>query len=300
MRTRKSLVPCLLVMLALAVVLPLRGQSAGTNATELHPLWKVQGRTNTVYLLGSIHLLKKEDYPLARPIEAAFEASSVVAFETDMEEMQKPQTQFRLLSKAGLPDGKTLKDFLSAAVYAEFRKKVEDAGLMMLMFEHMQPAMAALTLEVLELQRLGLDPDYGVDKYFFERARKEGRKLVALETVDFQISLITDFTKEEGEMLVKTTLEEIENTKKLFGEMQAAWRTGDAVKLEKLLNEVEEQAPVIFRRLVTDRNRRWVPKIEELLTGGRNAIVIVGAGHLVGSEGVVELLRKKGLKVTQL
>ena len=87
--------------------------------------------------------------------------------------------------------------------------------------------------------------------------------------------------------------------KKEFRDLMKAWRTGDSDKLEKMLNEASREAPAVFKRLVTDRNQRWAPKIEEWSRGNQNVIVVVGAGHLVGSEGVVELLRKKGLKVTQ-
>ena len=110
---------------------------------------------------------------------------------------------------------------------------------------------------------------------------------------------VTDFTKEEGELLMKTTLQEIDTTTKDLAEMLRAWQTGDADKLEQLLNDASRKAPAIFKRLVGDRNRQWVPKIEEWLRGGNNAVVIVGAAHLVGKDGVVELLRKKGYKVTQ-
>jgi len=123
---------------------------------------------------------------------------------------------------------------------------------------------------------------------------------VPLETVDFQIGLLTMFTKEESEFLVKSTLQEIETTSKEFKAITAAWKTGDASSLAKLLNEGAEKFPVIFKRLITNRNQDWVPKIQTLLNGGKNAVVIVGAGHLVGTEGVVELLKKKGFKVTQL
>jgi uncharacterized protein YbaP (TraB family) len=138
-----------------------------------------------------------------------------------------------------------------------------------------------------------------LDKHFHDKATEESKKIVPLETVDFQISLVTDFTKEEGELLMKSTLKDLATLEKDLGDMFKAWETGDADKLNKFLNEAMQEAPVIFKRLVTDRNRNWLPKIEELAKGKENAIVIVGAGHLVGPEGVVELLKKKGLKVTQ-
>jgi uncharacterized protein YbaP (TraB family) len=111
---------------------------------------------------------------------------------------------------------------------------------------------------------------------------------------------VTEFTKEEGELLVKTGLEEIDTTRESYADMVAAWKTGDVPKLEKLLNEAVQESPAIFKRLVTDRNQRWIPKIEEFLRGNKRALVVVGAGHLVGKDGVVELLKKKGFKVTQL
>jgi uncharacterized protein YbaP (TraB family) len=118
--------------------------------------------------------------------------------------------------------------------------------------------------------------------------------------MEFQMDLLTTFSKEEGELFVKATLKDLDKTTDEFGEIVKAWQTGDAVALEKLLNEAMQEAPAIFKRLLLDRNARWIPKLEELSRGQKNAVVIVGAAHLVGKEGLVESLRKKGLKVTQL
>jgi len=138
-----------------------------------------------------------------------------------------------------------------------------------------------------------------LDKHFFDLASQESKKIVPLETVDFQIDLVTGFTKQEGELLMKTTLKDIATMEKDLDDILKAWETGDAEKLNKYLNEAMQEAPVIYKRMVTDRSRNWLPKVEELAQGKENAIVIVGAGHLVGTEGVVELLRKKGFKITQ-
>jgi hypothetical protein len=145
-----------------------------------------------------------------------------------------------------------------------------------------------------------LDPEHGLDEYFLDKARKSGKTVVALEAVDFQIGLITGFSKEEGQMLLKDTLKDLEDTEKNFDEMVKDWKKGESTKLAKLLTEAFEDSPAIYKRLLTDRNERWVPKIEELLSNGRPAIIIVGAGHLVGKGGVLELLKNKGFKVTQL
>lgn len=290
----------ILWLLAVFASVPVMGQDVRAAGVSRHTFWQVEGKSNTVYLLGSIHLLKSSDYPLAEPIEAAFSNSSVAVFETDIEQMEAPESQMKLMNKAQLPEGETLKNQLSPELYTRFNKHLEESGLPAGTFDQFKPSVAAVSVEVLELLKLGADPQYGVDQYFFTRARKAGKDVVPLETVDFQIGLITEFTKEESELLMKSTLEEMDNTKKLYGEMVTAWRTGDGDELAKLLNDSMADAPVIYKRLVTDRNRRWVPKIEDLLRGGRKAVVIVGAGHLVGTGGVVELLRKDGWKVTQM
>jgi uncharacterized protein len=213
--------------------------------------------------------------------------------------MEQPATQLKLLSKTGLPQGETLSQQLSPEVYGRFTNHLRGIGLPAAMFENLTPAMAGMTLEVLEMQKLGLDPQYGLDKHFYVRARQEGKQIIPLETVDFQIALMTDFSKGEGELLMKITMDDIDKVKTELGDIVKAWQTGDADNLEKMLNDASRQAPAIFKRLITDRNERWVPKIEEWLQGDKNAIVIVGAGHLVGKDGVVELVRKKGLKVSQ-
>jgi len=285
---------------ALFLLLPLAAQDNGGAATNRHSLWKVEGKSNVVYLLGSVHLLKPENFPLPAPIESAFTNAQIAAFETDVEKMEDPAVQIKMLSKAQLPPGETLKDHLSAETYAMFAKHAKDSGLPMEMLQTLKPSMAAMVLEVLEITQLGADPDKGLDKYFNGRARKEGKQVLGLETVDFQIDLVTGFSKEEEEMLMKTSLEDLDKTKQQFADIVKAWQTGDSAGIENLLNESLKEAPALYKRMLTDRNKSWIPKIEELLRGDKNAIVIVGAAHLVGDEGVVKLLEKKGLKVPQL
>ncbi len=277
----------------------LDAQPAKPSTATKHSLWKVQGKENAVYLLGSVHVLKKEDYPLPAPIEGAFSDSKIAVFETDIAGMENPELAMKLAAKGQLPEGETLRTRLSPPVYVAFSNYVQKAGMPVELFDSITPAMAAITLVALDLKKMGLDPQNGLDKHFFDLAAKDGKTIVPLETLDFQIGLMTEFSKEEGELLMKTTLKEIDTMEKDLDELIKAWRTGDSEKLDKLLNEAMEEAPIIFHRLLTDRNRRWLPKIEELLRGKENAIVIVGAGHLVGTNGVVALLKNKGYKIVQ-
>jgi uncharacterized protein len=274
-------------------------QPAASAAGNRRSLWKVQGQSNSVYLLGSVHVLKKAHYPLAGPIEAAFSNSAIAAFETDIAALDDPSSAMKLLAKSQLPAGETLKSQLSPDVYKLWTSQLEKSGLPPIMFEQFAPGMAAITVAALEMQKLQLDPKYGVDKHFFALAKETGKEIVPLESVDFQINLITGFTKEEGEGLLKATLQDIKTLKSDLGELLKAWEFGDGAQLEKLLNDAMKDSPAIYKRMLTDRNRDWLPKIEALARGKKNAIVIVGAAHLVGKEGVVELLKAKGWKVTQ-
>jgi uncharacterized protein len=277
----------------------LQAQSAKPASSEKHSLWKIQGKQAAVYLLGSVHVLKKENYPLPAQIENAFSNAQTAVFEADIDQMENPELAMKLASKARLPEGQTLHDQLSPETYSALSNYLQKAGLPIQFLEPLAPAMAALTLVAVELKKMGLDSEYGLDKHFFTLARQSGKKIIALETVEFQIDLMTGFSKEEGELLVKTTLRDVDTLQNDLGDMLKAWQTGDTAKLEKLLNEAKADAPIIFKRLVTDRNRNWLPKIEELVNGKENAIVIVGAGHLVGKDSVVDLLKKKGHKISQ-
>ena len=151
---------------------PLRTSNASESATK-HSLWKIDGKKCCVYLLGSVHILKDDDYPLAEPIESAFTNSQLVAFETDIGAMENPATAMKILGKARLPEGETLKTQLSPEVYEQFKKHLKESGVPELMVETLRPAMAAMMLEVVELTKMGLNPEKGLDKHFYKLARKE-------------------------------------------------------------------------------------------------------------------------------
>ena len=264
-----------------------------------HSLWKVQGKTNSVYLLGSIHFLKKEFYPLAAPIEDAYKKSSTVAFEADFDEMEKPETQFKFLAMGQYPDGETLEQNVDKETYQLLQKKL-DGTLFQPVIGQFRPWMAAMTIAVLELQKLGFDPQSGLDRYFFQKAKGDGKKIIAFETVDFQMGLFTGLSKDDQKLFLKETLQEMDRFAKTFADIIDAWKTGDAKRLDTQVLEDMRKYPAIYKKLLLDRNQSWIPKIEELLAGGKDAFVCVGAAHMVGVEGVVELLRKKGYKIEQL
>lgn len=299
-RLKASLLGCAGFLVCLIPQLAAAQGNFKQTTQGLHCLWQAQGKSNIIYLLGSVHLLKPTDYPLPAVIESAFTNSQVAVFEMDIDKSEDPDGQAKMMAKVSLPEGDSLQKHLSPNVYASLRKHVGETEIPFEVVDQFKPAMAVMTVEMLELAKLGADPEYGVDKHFFKLARETGKKIVPLETMDFQIGLLTGLTKSEEELLVEKSLEEIDGEKKLYNDMVIAWQNGNAAGLETMLNKMRTDAPSIFKKLVTDRSLSWIPQIDQLLQGSQNAIVIVGAGHLVGKDGVVDLLRKKGVKITQL
>lgn len=288
----------LLLLATCSLPLTAAEQSVQSRVAK-HCLWKVDGGRSTVYLLGSVHLMSKENYPLPSPIEAAFSNSQIAVFEADMDEMRSPETQTKMMSRAQLPAGESLRKLLSASTYAAFTNYVAKSGLPPTAFDTYKPLIGLSVLEMGELQKLGFEPQFGLDEHFAALAHKQGKEIASLETVDFQIDLVTGLANEDSESIVKAELKEIENVKRDFAQIIAGWETGDAQSLEKLLLEAMKESPALYKRLLTERNQRWAPKIEEWARGNKSTIIIVGAGHLVGEGGVVQLLSRKGFKVRQ-
>ncbi|MCI0746228.1 MAG: TraB/GumN family protein [Verrucomicrobia subdivision 3 bacterium] len=299
---KHSLQAVLWVILALPLVCaaPALHAQQPAKAEAKHCLWKVEGKTNAVHLLGSIHFLKKEFYPLPKPIEDAYARSQVVVFEADLDELSSPESQVKMLQHAAYPPGETLKQNVSKETHDKLQSYLSEAGVPAITVESLKPWMAAVLLLGLELQKLGFDPEQGVDQYFFKKAKQDKKQIVGLETVDLQISFFTGFTKEEQDAVLKETLQEISGFKAMLTDVVNAWKTGDTKKLDALVLDAIRDYPQLQKKLLVDRNKAWLGKIEKLLAEGKSVFVVVGAAHLIGKDSVVDLLEKKGLKVRQM
>ena len=284
-----------------AFVAPVVAKDApASTATRHSSVWKVQGDKATVYLAGSVHVLKAENYPLPKFFDDAYTNSSIIYFEIDPGLMRDPSVAMQFTTRARLPEGETLSQRLSAGTYSSLVARFKAIELPEAMFAQMKPGMVAMTLVMLELQKLGCHPELGLDMHFEKRAKTDRKPVKSLETVEFQMDLLTNLSKEEDEGITKSTLADIGNMGKELDEMLKAWQAGDDAVLQKMLNESIAEFPSLYKRMLSDRNQTWVGKLDAILKGDQNVMVVVGVGHLVGNDGVVERLRKKGFKVTQL
>jgi uncharacterized protein YbaP (TraB family) len=265
-------------------------------------LWRVMSKSATVYILGSVHIAKSDFYPLPDQIEKNFDGSAVLALEADPAKLKDSDLLQMMMLKALYPEGETLKGHLSGETYDLALQEMKQLGLPMEPFERTRPWFLALTVQSLEFRRLGFDPSYGIDVHF--AAEAEGKKrIVELESFDYQMSLMNGLSEREQELFLLYTLKGLAELREESDGMIKAWRTGDEKGMEALvtraLNESPELRPV-FERLITRRNREMSVKVGRFLSGKATVFVVVGAAHLVGKEGVIQILRNKGYSVEQM
>lgn len=267
--------------------------------TARNMLWRVQSGANVIYLLGSVHLLPATMYPLASPIERAFDSSGSLIFELNLDSATQGGASMQILQLGMYTDGRTLRENISKATYKQLSKRLKKLGYDVGMFERFKPWMVAFTLMGLGSQEGGFEAQYGIDAYFQGRAKKEHKPISGLETVEDQISIFSDLPETEQEKFLKQTLDAKGSTKEL-DVIVKAWKKGDAEPLIKLLDQYVVDDSTLYERMLFRRNRNWMPTIERLIASGDRTMVVVGTLHLVGDQGIVAMLRRKGYSVEQL
>jgi uncharacterized protein YbaP (TraB family) len=263
-------------------------------------LWKVEDKNGSVaYLLGSLHVLTQEWYPLNNTITNAFADSKVLIEEVDIDETNDPAVMMAALAKAMLTDGKTLDQMVSPEVYAEVKRRAEKSGLPMMALQRMKPWLVAITLMAPTLQAAGFKPELGIDQHFFALAKSSGMQRDALETIAYQLDRFDSMSPKLQEDLLKTTMEDLDSEVSGVKEMAQAWAFGNVAEMEKTNLKDLQESPELYQRLLVERNHNWIPRIERCLQEKSACFVVVGAAHLVGPDGLPTLLAKLGYTVTQ-
>src|ERR1700722_2592426 len=265
----------------------------------LHSLWELHGKHNTVYLLGSIHVLRLSDYPLPPVMLEAYGHANAVIMEVNLEEIASAEVQSEMLTSAILPDGKTLPDVLGQQRYGRADALAHEVGVELSAFDQFAPWFAAEAISQLQLTQLGFQPEAGVEMYFMERARTDGKSVAGLETVHDQISLFQNMPLDTQAAYLISSLEQAHDLPKEVDSMVQAWQHGDTHWFANQLQSELGRDPRLYESVLAARNRKWIPKIEALLNDDKNYLVIVGTGHLVGQGSVIELLKKDGIGATQ-
>lgn len=263
--------------------------------------WEVKSPSTAVYLLGSIHFAKEEIYPLDPVIEDAFKISENLVVEINMSRENEAVVAAEMVTKATYPRGDSLSNHLSKDVKAVFNTYLKEKGVPEGSLDMFKPWFIAMNLTVQEVQRAGFKPENGIDRYFIKGAGE--KNILELESAQQQLDLLDGMPDALQGLFLKSTLLEMGKIQEQMEGLFTAWTNGDTGSMEQLISstfsEYEELDP-IYDMMFTERNIKMADKIEEYLKTKSSYFIVVGAGHLVGQEGIVSLLRQKGFQVEQL
>jgi uncharacterized protein len=271
---------------------------AAQSAPAHHALWSLKGKTNTVYLLGSVHFLAESEQ-LPSVVDDAYRDAEALLMEIDMDDLDPLEAQQTTLELGVLPPDQSLEQLLGAAAYAKVAAQAQDIGIEPELLNHFRPWLAAMTLVQLHLMKMGLDPNSGVERRLTARASADGKPIQGLETMRQQLGMLAQLPDKQQREFLLYSVEDTERATREIDELLTAWRQGDTVALAKLLQEGFDEYPDLYRPLTIDRNRRWIPSIEALLDERDDYLIVVGTLHLVGKQSVIELLEQRGHRVTQ-
>jgi uncharacterized protein YbaP (TraB family) len=274
------------------------GASARADSQPRHMLWRVDGGRGTVYLLGSVHLLSPDAYPLAPAITDAFTKASRVVFESSIDSLQMRGSE--LVMRGALPAAQTLQSVLDSATWAKLEALAPEYNLPVAQLQHFKPWVVSLILSQLALQQAGFSPQFGIDIQMNDSAKAAGKSVGGLESVDFQLGLFDSLSPSSQAALLAESLVSPDSARKEMLAMKTAWLHGDAAALARETEQGFANDTAVYHALLVDRTARWVPQVEAMLQQPQTVLVVVGAGHLVGDRGLVALLRAKGYTVTQL
>jgi uncharacterized protein YbaP (TraB family) len=271
-----------------------------TLQTQAASVWKVSSDKHSLYIGGTIHVLAKDDYPLPKEYDQAFQAAEDIVFETDMAVVNSPAFAQKMMSQMMYSDGTTIDKVLKPATYKKLLAHLSMRGIPVNNFASFKPSLLAMTLSMVELQMLGLTSE-GVDIYYSKMATKQNKKQLWLESPEQQIEFLMKMGQGDEDTMIEYTLKDIKKMPNMIDKLRKAWRAGDMPALADVgITEFIADYPDIYKDLLVTRNNNWLPKIENMLKNQPIEFILVGALHLAGPDSVLKKLTDKGYKIEKL
>lgn len=260
-------------------------------------LWKISGHGNELYLGGTIHVLKKEDYPLPAEYEKAFVLADKVVIEANIEQAKTLEFGNKITRFLSYPPGQSLKTSIKKETYNKLKQYLAERNIPIASFDTFKPQMIVISITALELKNMGMT-DVGVDEYFHSKAKNAGKATGYFETIDEQIEFLRTMGQGNEDSMLLSTIQDMAKIKSVMNTLKTAWVKGDVKTLVDIgLTEMIREHPATYRSLLVNRNNNWMPRITEMLKDKKVELVLVGALHLVGKEGLLQQLRNKGYTV---
>ncbi|MBB3114548.1 hypothetical protein FHS18_006669 [Paenibacillus phyllosphaerae] len=280
---------------------------AGTRAVILTEkeasrgfLWEVKHDGNTVYLAGSMHIADSSFYPLAPAFEEAFAEADYLGVEVDVSKATDPKVQELIMNLGTYQDGTTLKDHVSAETYAMLGEILTQYGLQPNALDAYKPWVVESTLLSLQASGAGYESATGIDLYFVQKALERNIPIIELESYESQLNMFNNFSPELQELTLQAALNGFNEIDDSVDQMADMWKSGD----EEGLLELTEAMVVneeYNKAMLVDRNKLMADKIDGYLKGTEKAeyLIVVGAAHFLGEDGIIKLLEDKGYTVTR-
>ncbi|UZJ43666.1 TraB/GumN family protein [Marinimicrobium sp. C6131] len=260
-------------------------------------LYTVSKGDQSFFLGGTIHLLHPDDFPLPEEFDAAYAEADALYLETDLGVMQDPAFGQKMMQVMMYPPGKTLNTELSPEVWKALQEYSQAHQFPVQQFMGFDPAFVSMIMTVMLAQQNGIQQ--GVDAYFYQKAQRDGLPLGELETAEQVLDYMKVMAGHDGDAIIQATLTDLKRFDELMTEMVDAWRTGDLETLDREMGQpMREQAPGMYRTLLTERNHDWLPVLESLFEQAGTELVLVGSLHLAGDDGLLNTLEQKGYEVT--
>jgi len=265
-----------------------------------HFLWRVNKGDATIYLAGSVHVLRPSDYPLPDALESAFKSCDGLVEEIDLTHFDPDAAQLEMMRLGAYPSGHSLKTDLPPDIYQRISELARQQKVDMAMLEPMKPWLASIVLLDNQLVAKGYDPTSGVDIHFADEAEAVHKPVIGLEKASFQLGLLAQLPDKAQQAMLLQSLDQASNVHDDMEDMMTAWHRGDTTEMEKELKQEFVPYPDIYKTVLVQRNQNWIPQLEKLAASGKQYFVVVGALHLVGPDGVLASLEKDGYKIEQL
>ncbi len=272
----------------------------GAAADDPAMLWVAQGNQNSVYLLGSIHLLRPQDHPLPPVIELVYDDADVLVMELDMDDLDYVGMMAKMRELGVLENETRLKHLLGKELYAQASAAAEATEIPLDLLDRSEPWLAAITVQEMLAMRVGFSGELGIEQYLTSKAREDGKPISGLETVSEQLGFLDGLPMDvQSQWLVHSLVDGL-RIEMLVDQLVTAWRSGDIDYLEKELLHEAKMSPELHEALLVRRNLNWIDKIVDYLDDDEDYLIVVGAAHLVGDDGVVKLLSDRDVVVSQL
>jgi len=262
-------------------------------------VWKIDGKGTTLYLGGTIHVLRPSDYPLPAEYDEVYNLVNTIVLEADVKKLEDPQVSQSLMTKTMYTDGGGLSKTLKKETYEALKTELQKIQIPIEGLEQFKPPMVIMTLTMLKLQRLGITSE-GVDKHYYNKSESDNKKIEFFETVEEQIKMITTMGKGNEDNMVMQTIKDLDKMEEELLGMLSDWKLGESKTMDLQTTRMIKEYPSIYKSLLVDRNNAWLPKIDLYMDTKNTEFILVGAMHLHGPDGLLKQMKDKGYTVTQV